>query len=382
MIRRMRHMFRNGQSWALSSFLLAAALAACGGGSGAALSSSAAASAPPSTATAASKPAAPSGQAPATAGGSAAPKPDARSVPQAKLTGGDPKGPAVVISHASPSIADVPFYAAFSNGFFEQQHVNATMITMPANVAITALSTGEINFLNSPSNAIEGKTRGLPFTVVLSLWDRAPWTVIGKQDLKSIKDLKGKIVGTNQVGSSPYLYLRAAFQRAGLALTDAQIVSSPGTQDTFALLIGGKTDAGVVSPPFDVEGDERGFHEVEFIGDALKLPYVGLGTTTTYLKDHRPEVVATIRALMDANRWLKAHPSEAADLVVRYTGVTPEVARKSVAKGLNTLSDSGDIPRDGLQQAIDIQAELTKTPATVTPDQLVDFGPLKEALGK
>lgn len=350
-------------------------LAACGQAS----------TAPSSPAASAAKPAA--SQAPA-ASASAAAKPAASAKPSAsggaapRYGGGDPNGYPIRIGYASPAVASWPFYAALGEGFFAQQHLNISMIQMPANVAVTGLSKGDIDFTNSPSNALEGSIRGLPFKTVLSSWSRTPWTISGKSGLSSIKDLKGKTVGTNQVGSSPYLYLQAALKRAGMTMSDIKTVSSPGTQDSFTLLLAGQMDAAVLSPPFDAMAEDKGFHEVEFIGDALNQPYIGLGTNTTFLSQHRPQVVAAIKALMDANRWLKANPDGAADLIVKNLATPPDIAKRVTAKMLPLLSDTGELPLAGVQESINIQQDLTHTTVTIKPEDMVDWGPLHEALGK
>jgi hypothetical protein len=67
---------------------------------------------------------------------------------------------------------------------------------------------------------------------------------------------------------------------------------------------------------------------------------------------------------------------------VKYGGTSPDVAKKSAAKMVPLLSDTGEISPVGLQQALDNQAEITQTKVTLAPDQLVDYGPLHEALGK
>ncbi|MBV8087857.1 MAG: ABC transporter substrate-binding protein [Chloroflexi bacterium] len=379
-------------------FLLTIALAACG--QTAAPSASPAAASPstaPASIAASAKPAAsaPAASAKPAASGSAAVKPAASAAAAASgqalpsgsgsgtsFSGGDPNGTVVKIAYASPSVASWPFYAALDAGMFAQQHLNVQMITMAANVAVTALSKGEIDHTNSPSNAMEGATRGLPMKMTLSSWARTPWTIVGKADIKSLADLKGKVLGTNLAGSSPYLYMQAAFKRDNVDISAVKIASSPGTQQTYELLLAGQVDAAVVSPPFDADAATRGFHEIEFIGDALDFPYIGLGTATAYISSHRPTLVATIKALMDANAWLKSHPSDAENLVVKYIGVTPEVAKLTTEKELPLLSDNGELPNDGLVQTIQVQEDITKTKIDMNPSDLVDWGPLHEALGK
>src|SRR5581483_1547424 len=243
-----------------------------------------------------------------------------------------------------------------------------------------ALSKGESDFTDSPSNSLEGASRGLPFKVVFSAWQKSSWTLYGKAQYKTIADLKGKTIGTNQAGSTPYLYMTEGFKRAGLQPSDFKIVSSSGTQVTYTTLLTGQFDAAVLSPPFDAQAEEAGFHEIQFLGDYLQLPYVGLATNTTYLQAHRPQVVATIKAMLDANRWLKSHIPEAASLIEKYSGADPTAAMHSAEKMMPLLSETGEAAPEGIQQALDIQAQATGQKIDLKPDQVVDYGPLHEAL--
>lgn len=353
--------------------VLSVTLAACGSPAGTA--SPAASESSHSTASAGSSPnsslAKPSAST-ASASASAAVQP--------QWSAGDPSGDAVRISYASPALSGLPLYAALSGGFFKRQHLMVRMLKLPSTAAITALSKGEIDMVNQPSLAIQGASRGLPFRVVLSLWKQAPWTLVGKTDLKSIADLKNRVVATTAVGSSPYLYLQAALKKVNMDIThDVKVISSRGTEDSFAFLLAGKVDAIVVSPPFDAEAEARGFHEIAALGDALDLPYVGLGTSTDYIAQHRPVVVRSIRALLDASDWLKAHPSEAVSLAETYVGTDAPLAQKSVGKMLPLLSTNGETTLQGIQQAIDAQARVTHTAIDMKPEQFVDYGPLHDA---
>jgi ABC-type nitrate/sulfonate/bicarbonate transport system substrate-binding protein len=319
---------------------------------------------------------------PASASASAA-APASAANPQSKpqITGGDSGGFPIKVTYASVAVSDLPYYGALGAGFFQQEHLNVTMVLAPPNVAIPALSKNEVQFMDSPGNALEGATRGLPMKMVFSAWVKAPWTLVGKTQFNSLADLKGKTIGTNQAGSTPWLYLRAALKNAGLGLNEVKIVSSPGTADTYGQLLAGTLDAAVVSPPFDVMSGTKGFHMVQPIGDALKLPYIGAGVNTTFLAEHRPQAVAFLLALVNSNRYLKSHPTEATDLVEKYVQSPPDIAKQSTTEMLPTLSDTGEGPLDGVQEAIAVQEELTNTKLNVTPEDLVDYGPLHEALG-
>ena len=283
------------------------------------------------------------------------------------------------IAYASPALASLPYYAALTQGFFAQQHVFVQMVRLAPSAAVPALIQGEVDGHNSPDTTLIAATRGVPVKVVLSLWKQAPWVVMGKADIGSLQDLKGRTVGTNQVGSAPYVYLKTALERTSMSLNDLNVVSSPGTQDTFALMTNGQLDAAVLSPPFDAQAQLLGYHQVAFIGDALETPYIGLGTTDAFIRDHRPVLVGVIRALMDANAWLKANPTGAADLGVRYVGVDPAASQLAAQKAAPQLSDTGEATLKGIQESIDEQAEVGNA-QRITAESVVDYGPLHEAL--
>src|SRR4051794_38563440 len=285
----------------------------------------------------------------------------------------------IKISNPSPAVSILPFYAAIDHGFFRQHGLDASLVQLPGRVAQTALSKGEIDFMNAPSDAIIGATNGLPFKIVYLAWDHAPWTLVGKAEIRSIQDVRGKVVAVNRPGSSPYAYLEAGLARAGLSVDDPSLLFTNGTQDNYAALIAGTIDAAVLSPPFDAEAAERGFPEVAFFGDLLEIPYIGLATTEEYLRDHRQEVVGAIRAMVDAGDWIRGHPDQATDLIVKEIGVSRSVAERSYQRMLPLLSKTGEKGPEGIEQAIAVQAAVSGTEIRLDPLSVVDFGPLREA---
>lgn len=296
--------------------------------------------------------------------------------------GADPAVPPLVpikISNPSPAVSILPFYAAIEQGFFQKHGLDASLVLLPGRVAQTALSKGEIDFMNSTSDSVIGATNGLPFKIVYAAWDHAPWTLVGKAELRSIQDVRGKVVATNRPGSSPYAYLEAGLTRAGLSANDLSLLFTNGTQDNYASLIAGTIDAAVLSPPFDAEAAERGFPEIAFLGDLLEIPYIGLTTTDGYLREHRKEVIGAIRAMVDARDWIREYPDQAAELIVKEIGVSRAIAERSYQRMLPLLSKTGETAMEGIEQTIAVQATVSGTEIRLDPQSTVDFGPLREA---
>jgi NitT/TauT family transport system substrate-binding protein len=284
----------------------------------------------------------------------------------------------ITISNPSPAVSILPFYAAIDAGFFTRQGLDASIVKLAGSSAQTALSKGEIDFMNSPSEAVIGARNGFPFKIVFAAWDRAPWTLVGKSEFKTLPDLRGKVVATNRPGTAPYAYLDAALKRVGMTVNDVSILYLTATQDDYAALVAGQVDAGVLSPPFDTQAEEQGFHEIQFLGDLLEIPYIGLATTESYIQERRAEVKSAIRALLDAEDWIRAHPAEAAALLVKYIEVSPAVAERSYQRMVPLLTKTGETSLDGIRQSLAIQAEITNREVALDPQTIVEFGPLRE----
>ncbi|HEV7666164.1 MAG TPA: ABC transporter substrate-binding protein, partial [Chloroflexota bacterium] len=220
---------------------------------------------------------------------------------------------------------------------------------------------------------------GLPFKIVFSAWERAPWTLVGKAELATMADVRGKIVGTNRPGSAPYSYLEAGLARAGLAIPDVSILFLNATQDDYAALLAGQVDAAVLSPPFDLQAEAQGFHEIAFLGDTLQVPYTGLATSADYIQAHRPVVVNVIRGLLDAEDWIRAHPEASAAHFQAYLGVSPEIAQQAYEKAVRTLTTTGETQPEGIKQQITIVGAALNREVQLDPATVVDFGPLGEA---
>src|SRR5581483_5207508 len=86
----------------------------------------------------------------------------------------------ITISNPSPAVSILPFYAAIDAGFFARQGLDASIVKLAGSSAQTALSKGEIDFMNSPSEAVIGARNGVPLKIGFAAWDRAPWKLGGK----------------------------------------------------------------------------------------------------------------------------------------------------------------------------------------------------------
>lgn len=142
--------------------------------------------------------------------------------------------------------------------------------------------------------------------------------------VRSIADLKGRTVGVNR-GSGAHFMLAAALKRAGLSfgdITPAYLAPTDGGPAFERRSI----DAWAIWDPFLAITEARG--PVRKLTDATGLSgYQRLYLANDAIVAEHPEVVRVVfDALVEAGRWVKGNPQEAATLLSPLWGnVSPDV---------------------------------------------------------
>jgi len=109
----------------------------------------------------------------------------------------------VRIAVSNPNMPNLTVAMAQKKGFLKDENIEAEIIRMNPNVAITALATGDIDYCQLFGAVVGGAIAGLPVRIVAGYLDNWPMTLIAQPELKSIKDLKGKTLGISSFGATP-----------------------------------------------------------------------------------------------------------------------------------------------------------------------------------
>ncbi|MHB2205368.1 ABC transporter substrate-binding protein [Methylobacterium sp. CM6257] len=140
----------------------------------------------------------------------------------------------------------------------------------------------------------------------------------------SFEDLKGKVVSV-PFGSAAHGMVLKALQDKGYPATYFRLVSqSPEVGSTN--LQEKKIDAHADFVPFAELLPFRGFARKVFDGVETKLPtWHGVVVRTDFAKQYPEIVEAYVKAVLDADAWVKADPKRAAEQIAAWTGTDKEV---------------------------------------------------------
>lgn len=164
-------------------------------------------------------------------------------------------------------------WATYEGGYFQKYGLQVDGIPdiAASTTAVQAVIAREIDVLYISVNAaIEASLKGAVDLVAIGT--TPPGTgfwLYAAPGYRTLEDLRGKLVGANQVGTSTYYAVEYAFRERGMEVgRDFQVLSVGNQSAQLAALQQGEVQAGVFSAPTSLKARQSGFVEL------LDLNYV------------------------------------------------------------------------------------------------------------
>ena len=295
------------------------------------------------------------------------------------LTG---SGEAADRTRLSISAVDISFLTsgvASKRGFFRDEGLDVEIIRMNANVSVTALSTGDIDYTMIFASVVRGALRGMPMRVVASFMDSSTHLLIARPEYKSFKDLKGKTLAVSTFGATSDVAARMMFKQGGLdPERELKIIPLGGERARYTALREGIVDVAVLSPPTDSEASRLGFNVLSRFFEHFKLPFTGLGVNMKKLKEKPDEVKRMIKAALRANRFVRQNREGTIQTMIDWIHVDRESAAATYDGTWRIFSEDGSIPENGLKLVIDQGREAMKIDRPVATSEVADLSILRE----
>lgn len=115
------------------------------------------------------------------------------------------------------SVSELPFKVAQLKGFWREEGLDVEMILIRGAVGMQALLGGSVDYTSASGSTIAAAVRGLPVKLVFISSSKPQFELMSQSQIKSVQDLKGKIVGISSRGGSNDLLLQMILQKNGLA---------------------------------------------------------------------------------------------------------------------------------------------------------------------
>jgi NitT/TauT family transport system substrate-binding protein len=281
-----------------------------------------------------------------------------------------------------------PVYAAIEKGYFDRAGVKLDIVATGGSAkAAQQLAAGAINIGEAGlPDLLRPIEQGAPMKIIAYEVAEPPYKLVGRKDVHSLAELKGKKVMIGGTKDITLIYLEALAKPAGLRASDFDLLYAGATTARFAALVSGGVDAAILTSPFDFQALGQGYSDLGSVHKVLPgLPFTGYGVNTQWGPAHRSTVVNFLRAVHQGVEWLydPKNREEANAILIKATGAKPDDAAKTYDlffHELHAFRRDGSMPVEGFRRLLDAVAELGDLPKPPpAPAKFMDDSYLKAA---
>jgi NitT/TauT family transport system substrate-binding protein len=189
----------------------------------------------------------------------------------------------IVVAEPLHSLGYLPLYVAVRNGYFKDEGINATIMTVEGGGAHTnaVLTKQAFAFIGGPEHDAFAKAKGAELRAVVNVVNRGNVYLVARTGLTpptggDIKDfLKGKNIATGSYGGTPNSITRYILGKAGLDFKkDVTVQEITATAGIMAALKTKQADIGVLTEPMLTAGIREGLWGEPFYNVPKELgPY-------------------------------------------------------------------------------------------------------------
>jgi NitT/TauT family transport system substrate-binding protein len=279
---------------------------------------------------------------------------------------------------SSTNVSFLALYSALNRGFFKDEGIDLEIIFMPANLASTAVQAGDIDYNGAVTGTIGAAVRGQPMKVLLFTVSKPLLFLVGKKDIKDVKQLKGKKIAGSSPGGSATLLANQALKQIGLEPgKDVSVLQMSGNAASrYAVLESGVVEASLLSVPENIIALEKGFNELLFLGDVIEFPQNGFGTSEKRIREHPDEVYRMVRATLRGLQfvWDKNNQEAVTNILMKQWKVNDRKMAGEMARQVSrVLTRDAYVKPEAVQVLIDLARDSAKVTKPVAVSEVVDY---------
>lgn len=210
---------------------------------------------------------------------------------------------------------------AARHGFFQRLGLDVEIIEVKnETLSQRATVAGDLDSYEGtpPFAAVAG---GSKLKTIGCYWTALPYLVFARENIATMRDMRGKSIAISSPGSAPDMVARALFEFYKVPTTDIRFANVGGDSDRYRAVVQGVVDATVVSGEYTPIAAANKLHAIATAKDALP-EYDRLCTTLNEraLTQKRADAVKFLAGSMQGLAYALAHRDETIALTREITG--------------------------------------------------------------
>jgi NitT/TauT family transport system substrate-binding protein len=288
-------------------------------------------------------------------------------------------------STSSIAITEMQFRIAQLKGFYREEGLDLETILIRGSVGMQALIGGSVDYASAAGSIIAAGVRGAPVRLVLIVNAKPQFDLVGRPEIKSVQQLKGKIIGISSRGGAVDLLSQMILTHHGLTPNkDASLIVIGSPEELATALRAGAIAACLLTPPRQLILYREGFTRLAYSGDYLpSYPTGGVGATEEKIRTNPGEILAFVKASLKGLQYYSQHRAESVDIISKYLGVKDlSLAGEVYDLHLSRLGGLSYLEEDWKRGAIDFTKKSLNVTKEIPASQVFDFSFVEKVLGR
>ena len=298
-----------------------------------------------------------------------------------KLTVGLPTTP--------PNVVHMPVIVARELGLYKKYGVDVQTVQLEDGVKVfRAMLAGNIDIGMSPGAVtIIGVSNGAPVKVILATSNKFEASMVVRDNVKTMADLKGKRIGIQQPGGFADINSRAVLRAAKIDPKDVNFISI-ASEDVPAL-VADQVDTAILHVEQEMLAKSKvpTLHAIARMWELQpKTLYTVAAVTQKTMKEKHAALEAFAKANIEATRVMYSDKAKVMPILVKFTGYPEKIISDTydfLVKSCIWDANSGLSPT-----RVNFTADLMTKVGNIKPDKtpkyddVVDTSYAKDALAK
>ena len=214
-----------------------------------------------------------------------------------------------------------PIWLAQDSELFTKYGLAVDLKFMSPATGTQALLGGSLDIITPGGEFIEAGLVSGKVVYIAGIVNRVVLSLYGKPEIRSLPDLRGKVISALSPGSISDFLARILLQEAGLVLgRDVKILYLKSGPEILAALTKGTIDAGIISAPMTLKARQAGFKEVVNVPERnIPMMQAALGTTRDFVREHPDRVRAFLQGTIAGVKLARSNAAEAKRVIGKYT---------------------------------------------------------------
>lgn len=259
-------------------------------------------------------------------------------------------------------------------------NVDLVMITGGAR-SVAALLSGSTQFATGSGTApLLAYARGSDVVILAASYNKFPYAIVVKPDIRTPKDLRGKRIGILNFGGSNDIALQLAIKEWGIKRQEVNIIVGGDAPTRLLSLTVGSVDATILSPPHLTKAVQAGYRILADMGEmranfSQSTLYVRRG----YLRENRDMVKRFVRAYSEAVHVIKTDRERTLKVFAKRMRLDdPEILNATYDYYAPRFSFPPRVDMAGIKDTLDFYAETNPEVRGRSPQEFVDPSLLEE----